>query len=200
MARRFATRIRAIRVNRFAETPLFSSEASNHTDPMSMRVAKQKPHGSNVNAGSKAKPGSNLGSTTEHSRMLVGRSKLLNSSRKKGRNKHPYFHNVRAIRANRGKPAIHNFLAPPPPRSAIRKKGVQFGNPQAETIRENQAIRANLRIDSRESGHLSDSPLDALKWVWSSLKDYIPLTHSACLWDADLHLPACVALPFSYEV
>ena len=35
----------------------------------------------------------------------------------------------------------------------MRKKGVQFGN--AETIRENQAIRANLRIDSRESGHLS---------------------------------------------
>ena len=28
----------------------------------------------------------------------------------------------------------------------------EFGNP--ETIRENQAIRANLRIDSRESGHL----------------------------------------------
>ena len=38
-------------------------------------------------------------------------------------------------------------------RSAIRNNGVQFGNP--ETIRENQAIRANLRIDSRESGHLS---------------------------------------------
>ena len=30
----------------------------------------------------------------------------------------------------------------------IRKKGVQFGNP--ETIRENHAIRTNLRIDSRE--------------------------------------------------
>ena len=42
------------------------------------------------------------------------------------------------------------FLAP---RSAIRKKVVQFRNP--EMIRENQAIRANLRIDSRESGHLS---------------------------------------------
>ena len=42
------------------------------------------------------------------------------------------------------------FLAP---RNAIRKNGVQFGNP--ETIRENQRIRANLRIDSRESGHLS---------------------------------------------
>ena len=38
------------------------------------------------------------------------------------------------------------------PQSAIRKKGVQFGNP--ETIRKNQAIRANLQIDSRESGHL----------------------------------------------
>ena len=34
-----------------------------------------------------------------------------------------------------------------------QKKGVQFGNP--ETIRENQAIRANLRIDPHESGHPS---------------------------------------------
>ena len=68
-----------------------------------------------------------------------------------------YFHNVRAIRANRLKPAIRNFLAP---RSVIRKKGVQFGNP--ETIRENQAIRA----DSRESGHLSHR-----KWE----TDFLPL-------------------------
>ena len=63
--------------------------------------------------------------------------------------KKTYFHNVRAIRANRLKPAIHYFW---PPQSAIRKKGVQFGNPEA--IRENQAIHANLQIDSRESGHL----------------------------------------------
>ena len=42
------------------------------------------------------------------------------------------------------------------PCSAIRTKGVQFWNP--ETIRENQAMRANLRIDSRESGHLSIGP------------------------------------------
>ena len=40
------------------------------------------------------------------------------------------------------------------PRSAIRKKkGVLFGNPET-VIRKNQAIRANLQIDSRESGHL----------------------------------------------
>ena len=44
------------------------------------------------------------------------------------------------------------------PWSAIRKQGVQFGNP--ETIRENQAIRANLRIDSRESGHTSPEGLE----------------------------------------
>ena len=70
--------------------------------------------------------------------------------------KNIYFHNVRAIRANRLKPAIRNFK---PPQSAIRKKkGVQFGRP--ETIRENQAIRANLRIDSRESGHLRCSCFD----------------------------------------
>ena len=67
---------------------------------------------------------------------------------------------ARAIRnANRGdsRESIHRnpcfqngdsqFLAP---RNAIRKRGVQFGN--AETIRENQAIRANLRIDSCELG------------------------------------------------
>ena len=55
----------------------------------------------------------------------------------------------KAIRANRPKPAIRNF---PPPPSAIRNKGVQFGNP--ETIRENQAICTNLRIDSHESGKM----------------------------------------------
>ena len=38
------------------------------------------------------------------------------------------------------------------PRNAIRKKGVQFGNPK--TIRTNQAICADLRIDSSEPGHL----------------------------------------------
>ena len=64
--------------------------------------------------------------------------------------KNPWFHSRRAIRANRLKPAICNFQ---PSGSAIRKNGVQLGNP--ETIRENQAIRANLQIDSRESGHLS---------------------------------------------
>ena len=37
-----------------------------------------------------------------------------------------------------------------PPKRDSQKKGVQFGNP--ETIRENQAIRANLQIDSREQG------------------------------------------------
>ena len=57
---------------------------------------------------------------------------------------------LRAIRANRLKPAIRNFC---PSIRAIRKTGVQLGNP--ETIRENQAIQANLRIDSHESGHLS---------------------------------------------
>ena len=56
------------------------------------------------------------------------------------------------------------FLAP---RSAIRTKGVRFGNP--ETIRENQAIRTNLRIDSRESGHLRVNQKAADVWekdVW----------------------------------
>ena len=95
MARRFATRIAAIRVNRFA------------------RIESHK----------------NL-----------------------------YFQDVRAIRTSRLKRLSQTcdslFLAPP--RNAIRKKGVQFGNP--ETIRENQAIRANLRIDSRESGHLRNTP------------------------------------------
>ena len=44
------------------------------------------------------------------------------------------------------------FLNFSPPEARFAKKGVQCGNP--ETIRENQAIRGKLRIDSRESGHL----------------------------------------------
>ena len=40
-----------------------------------------------------------------------------------------------------------------PPKRGSQKKGAQFGNP--EMNRANQAIRANLRIDSSESGHLS---------------------------------------------
>ena len=54
------------------------------------------------------------------------------------------------------------------PRSAIRKKGVQFRSP--ETIRENQAIRANLRIDSRESGHLSTRMFKRIFWTRVSFK------------------------------
>ena len=42
------------------------------------------------------------------------------------------------------------FLAP----KCDSQKGVQFGNPE-NSILEDQAIRANLRLDSRKSGHLS---------------------------------------------
>ena len=45
----------------------------------------------------------------------------------------------------------------PAKRDSQKKAGVQLGRP--ETIRENQAIRANLRIDSRESGHLSSGAI-----------------------------------------
>ena len=45
------------------------------------------------------------------------------------------------------------FASFSPSKCDLQKKGVQFGNPK--TIRENRAIRANLRIDSRKSGHLS---------------------------------------------
>ena len=44
-----------------------------------------------------------------------------------------------------------------------QKMGVRFGN--RETIRENQAIRANLRIDSRESGHLKSDSFSHLKQI-----------------------------------
>ena len=71
------------------------------------------------------------------------------SIRRKNKKK-TYFHKVRAIRANRLKSAIRKIFVP---RNVTRKKGVHFGNPQ--TIRANQPIRENLRIDSRESGHLS---------------------------------------------
>ena len=63
------------------------------------------------------------------------------------RAKNPHFHNVRAIRVSCLKPCDSQVLVPPP--RASKKKGVQFENPEA--IRENQV---NLRIDSRESGHV----------------------------------------------
>ena len=47
-------------------------------------------------------------------------------------------------------PIKRSMIFSPPKRDS--QKGVQFGKP--ETARKNQAIRANLRIDSRESGHL----------------------------------------------
>ena len=64
--------------------------------------------------------------------------------------KKPISHNVRAVRANRLKPSIRNLLVHG---NAIRNKVVQLWN--FEMICANRAIRANLRIDSRESGHLS---------------------------------------------
>ena len=76
--------------------------------------------------------------------------------------------NVRASRANRPKPANRNLFVA---WDAIRKKGVQFGNP--ETIRVNPAIRANLRIDSRESCNLSTkmcfSKFASLGLCWGSV-------------------------------
>ena len=69
------------------------------------------------------------------------------------------------------------------PRSAIRKKGIQFGNP--ETIRKNQAIRANLRIDSRESGHLSRRILGeeagARTWLLRTGIFFLPKFPRGCL-------------------
>ena len=83
------------------------------------------------------------------------------SQRKSGRfvridsYKNLYFHDVRAIRSNRLKPAIRNFLAP---RTTIRKKRVRFGNP--ETICANQAIRANRFA----SGHLTHHAMSLPQW------------------------------------
>ena len=62
-----------------------------------------------------------------------------------------YFHDVRAIPCE--SPHTCDSQGFSAPRRESQKKGVQFGNPQA--ICENRLIRANLRIDSRESGHLS---------------------------------------------
>ena len=58
------------------------------------------------------------------------------------------------------------FAIVQPPKAGFAKKGLQFGKP--ETIRENQAIRANLQIDSRESGHLRAcifNPSPYRKWL-----------------------------------
>ena len=49
------------------------------------------------------------------------------------------------------------FFAPPP-RSAIRKEG-GFSSGTLKRFARIRAIRANLRIDSRESGNLSSTPL-----------------------------------------
>ena len=57
----------------------------------------------------------------------------------------PNSHRIRAICTNRLKPKPDS------------QKRVQFRNPQA--IRANRPIRANLRIDSREWGHLRDLAL-----------------------------------------
>ena len=67
---------------------------------------------------------------------LAIRNANRGDSRESIRRKKNIFHNMRAIRTNRLKPAIRKFSAP---RNAIRKIWVQFGKP--ETIRENQAIR-----------------------------------------------------------
>ena len=57
--------------------------------------------------------------------------------------------------------SILRFAMFSPSKRDLQRRGeVQFGNP--ETIRENQAIRANLQIDSRESGHLSFKTLSSL--------------------------------------
>ena len=81
------------------------------------------------------------------------------------RRKTLYFHRMPAIRANRLKPAIRK-----PPEEQFAKKRVQFGNP--ETIRENQVMRANLRIDLREAGHLS-APSPCFGWKLPNMPTHI---------------------------
>ena len=73
---------------------------------------------------------------------------LIRANRFAEKNKKNYFHNVRAIRL---KPAIRIFC---PPKRQTQKKEVQLTSATLKMTRENQAIRANLRIDSCESGHL----------------------------------------------
>ena len=74
--------------------------------------------------------------------------------------KKPYFHNVWGD--SRESPQTCDSHLFSPPKRDSQKRGVQFGNP--ETIRKNRAIRANLRIDSRESGHLSPETLFGPSW------------------------------------
>ena len=52
------------------------------------------------------------------------RNENRGDSRESIRRKNPYFHNVRAIRANRLKPAIRNFW---PPEARFAKKGFGSG-------------------------------------------------------------------------
>ena len=67
--------------------------------------------------------------------------------------KNPLFITCERFARIASNPRFANFSPPKTRKCDSHKKGVQFGNP--DTIRKNQAIRANLRIDWRESGHLS---------------------------------------------
>ena len=80
---------------------------------------------------------------------MARRNANRGNSRESIRRKNPIFITGERFARIASNLRFANFKAP---RSAIRKKE-EFGNP--ETIRENQTIRANLQIDSRELGHLS---------------------------------------------
>ena len=84
------------------------------------------------------------------SQCKSGRFPLLDSHESIRRTKKLHFHSVRAISHEPPQTCDSQVLVP---RSLIRQKRVQFRN--SETTRENKAIRANLRIDSCESDHLS---------------------------------------------
>ena len=84
--------------------------------------------------------------------------------------KNPFFHNVRAKKL---RIASNLRFAALVPRSAIRKKGGSLRDPQA--IRDH-AIRANLRIDSWQSGHLS---CRAFKRLRGPLKNLHDIRHSS---------------------
>ena len=70
------------------------------------------------------------------------------------RSKKHYPHNVRAIRANRLKPAIRNVLVP---RNGIRKEGGSVREPSSDSW-ELPDSRESVNRKGHESGHLSLKP------------------------------------------
>ena len=81
----------------------------------------------------------------------IGAIRAIDSQKKKNKKKKIITIFITCERSGQITSKLRFAIFGPPKRDSAEKR-VQFGN--TDTIRENQVIRTNLRIDSRESGHL----------------------------------------------